>query len=114
MVRDTDSSSRTTCAASIATPVSRRRRLSGMSPREVALAACGCAMGVSRSRFMLVTAAARIPRYAGLAYLGAQLGENSTAWIKGHTWHMTILAIVLFAGLYALLRWSERKPSPAA
>ena len=27
---------------------------------------------------------------------------------------MTILAIVLFAGLYALLRWSERKPSPAA
>ena len=79
-----------------------------------ALAACGCAMGVSRSRFMLVTAAARIPRYAGLAYLGSQLGENSTAWIKGHTWHMAILAVALFAGLYALLRWSERKPSPAA
>lgn len=79
-----------------------------------ALAACGCAMGVSRSRFMLVTAAARVPRYAGLAYLGAQLGENSTAWIRSHTWHMTILAVALFAGLYALLRWSERKPSPAA
>ena len=79
-----------------------------------ALAACACAMGVSRTRFMLVTAAARIPRYAGLAYLGAQLGENSKDWLKGHTWHMTILAIVLFAGLYALLRWSERKPSPAA
>jgi len=79
-----------------------------------ALAACACAMGVSRTRFMLVTAAARIPRYAGLAYLGAQLGENSTAWIKGHTWHMTILAVGLFVGLYALLRWSERKPSPVA
>jgi membrane protein DedA with SNARE-associated domain len=79
-----------------------------------ALAACACAMGVSRSRFMLVTAAARIPRYAGLAYLGAQLGANSAAWIKGHTWHMTALAVALFVGLYALLRWSERKPSPAA
>lgn len=79
-----------------------------------ALAACACAMGVSRTRFMLVTAAARIPRYAGLAYLGSQLGENSTAWIKGHTWHMAILAVALFVGLYALLRWSERKPSPAA
>jgi membrane protein DedA with SNARE-associated domain len=73
-----------------------------------ALAACGCAMGVSRTRFMLVTAAARIPRYAGLAYLGSQLGENSTAWIRQHTWHMAALAVGLFFALYALLKWSER------
>ncbi|HEY2844464.1 MAG TPA: VTT domain-containing protein [Bryobacteraceae bacterium] len=79
-----------------------------------ALAACACAMGVSRSRFMLVTAAARIPRYAGLAYLGAQLGDNSKDWIKGHTWHMAALAVALFAVLFLLLRWSERKPTPAA
>ena len=80
------------------------------------LAACACAMGVSRTRFMLVTAAARIPRYAGLAYLGAQLGENSSAWIRAHTWHMSILAIVLFVVLYALLKWNERADgaTPAA
>jgi len=77
-----------------------------------ALAACACAMGVSRARFVLVMAAARIPRYAGLAYLGAQLGENSSAWIKAHTWHMTALAVVLLALLYALLKWNDRN-SPA-
>jgi len=77
--------------------------------------AFGCAMGVSRTRFMLVLAAARIPRYAALAYLGAQLGENSTAWIKGHTWHMGALAVALFAALYVLLKWNDRAAqSPAA
>jgi membrane protein DedA with SNARE-associated domain len=70
--------------------------------------ACACAMGVSRTRYMLVMAAARIPRYAGLAYLGAQLGENSTAWIKGHTWHMAAFAVALFGILYALLKWNDR------
>ena len=71
-------------------------------------AACSCAMGVSRTRFMLVMAAARIPRYAGLAYLGAQLGENSTAWIKGHTLHMSLVAAALFGALYMLLKWNDR------
>ena len=79
--------------------------------------ACSCAMGVSRTRFMLVMAAARIPRYAGLAYLGAQLGENSTAWIKGHTWQMGLVAAALFGALYALLKWNDRTrtsdPAPA-
>ncbi len=71
-------------------------------------AACVCAMGVSRTRYLLVLAAARIPRYAGLAYLGAQLGENSTAWIKAHTWHMAALAAALFVALYGLLKWNDR------
>lgn len=67
-----------------------------------------CAMGVSRTRFMLVLAAGRIPRYAGLAYLGAQLGENTNAWIRGHYWHMGAVAAALFGALYALLRWTDR------
>jgi len=75
-------------------------------------AACTCAMGVSRTRFMLVLAAARIPRYAGLAYLGVKLGENSTAWIKGHTWEMGVLAAALFGVLYALLKWNDRARDP--
>ena len=70
--------------------------------------ACACAMGVSRARFLLVMLAARVPRYAALAYLGAELGENSAAWIKSHTWHMGALAAALFVGLYWLVRWSDR------
>jgi membrane protein YqaA with SNARE-associated domain len=72
------------------------------------LAACACAIGVSRARFLGVIAVARIPRYGGLAYLGAQLGEGSTAWLKSHTWHMGALAAALFVALYGLLKWSDR------
>lgn len=67
-----------------------------------------CAMGVSRTRFMLVLAAGRIPRYAALAYLGAQLGENTNDWIRGHYWHMGAIAVALFGALYAILRWTDR------
>ena len=72
---------------------------------------CACAMGVKRGRYMAVIAAARIPRYAGMAYLGAQLGENSPAWLNQHLWHMGTGAVALFAGLYALLHWSDRMRS---
>jgi uncharacterized membrane protein YdjX (TVP38/TMEM64 family) len=76
--------------------------------------ACACAMGVSRTRFMLVLAAGRIPRYAGLAYLGAKLGEHTSAWIQGHYWHMGALAVGLFVALYGLLKWNDRAQAPAA
>jgi len=71
-------------------------------------AACAGAVGVSRTRFQIVLAAARIPRFAGLAYLGSQLGENSTAWLRAHIWHMLALAVLLFAALYALIRLADR------
>ena len=74
-------------------------------------AACTCAMGVSRTRFLLVLLVARVARYGGLAYLGAQLGANSTAWIKGHYWQMGALAVGLFGVLYALLKWNDRTRS---
>jgi membrane protein DedA with SNARE-associated domain len=65
-------------------------------------------MRVSRTRFLLVLSAARIPRYAGLAYLGAQLGENSAPWLRSHVWHMLALAALLFGVLYALIRRAGR------
>jgi membrane protein YqaA with SNARE-associated domain len=71
-------------------------------------AACAGAMQVGRMRFILVLAAARIPRYFALAYLGAVLGDNSTAWIKGHLWHMGAFAVALFIVLYCLIRWTDR------
>lgn len=80
-----------------------------------ALVACAGAMRVSRTRFLLLLAGARIARYGGLAYLGAELGENSTAWLKGHVWHMVAFAVVLFVVLYTLILWSGRhrvEPAP--
>jgi membrane protein DedA with SNARE-associated domain len=71
------------------------------------MALSACALGVSRTRYLGVMLAARIPRYGAMAYLGAQLGENSNAWLKDHLWHMGIISVALFAALYALLKFSE-------
>ncbi len=71
-------------------------------------AACAGALKVGRTRFLLVLTAARIPRYFALAYLGSQLGEGSTAWIKGHLWHMGGFAVLLFLVLFGLLKWSDK------
>jgi uncharacterized membrane protein YdjX (TVP38/TMEM64 family) len=72
-------------------------------------AACAGATCVPRWRFFLVLLVARIPRYFLLAYLGQQLGENSTAWLKSHGWHLAALAALLFLSLYALVRRLERE-----
>jgi membrane protein YqaA with SNARE-associated domain len=73
------------------------------------LAACAGATGVSRTRFFLILLIARIPRYGGLAYLGAKLGEkDSSAWLAGHAWYMVGVAVALFAGLYGTMMWADR------
>jgi uncharacterized membrane protein YdjX (TVP38/TMEM64 family) len=74
-----------------------------------AFAACAAAMGVSRTRFMVVLIAGRIPRYAGLAYLGAKLGESSAEWLRSHVWHMVGAALLLSAAFYGMIRWLDRK-----
>jgi membrane protein DedA with SNARE-associated domain len=77
-------------------------------PFKVFVASAG-AMGVSRPRFMLVLAMARLPRYLGLAYLGQQLGErDSEAWLKGHFWLMLGLVTLIGLALWALIRRTER------
>lgn len=72
------------------------------------MAISACALGVSRIRYLLVILAARVPRYAAMAYLGAQLGENSNAWLKSHLWQMGIGSLALFVALYILLKLSEK------
>jgi membrane protein YqaA with SNARE-associated domain len=76
-----------------------------------AFAACAGALGVKRRRFFAVLAVARIPRYAALAYLGAQLGENSTVWLRSHAWLLLSIAVALLLGLSLLIRWSDRANS---
>ena len=72
-------------------------------------AACAAAMGVPRLRFLLVIALARVPRYLALAYLGAQLGENSGVWLRGHMWQLLALAVLLALVLAALVRHANRE-----
>lgn len=72
------------------------------------MAVCAVALGARRGHFLGIMLLARIPRYGGMAYLGAQLGENSTRWLGQHVLHMGVLAAVLFVLLYALLRYSAR------
>lgn len=73
-----------------------------------AFAGCAAALGVRRSRFLLVIAAARIPRYFALAYLGAELGQNSLHWVTAHMWQLLTLAAALAALLFLLIRVSDR------
>jgi membrane protein YqaA with SNARE-associated domain len=77
-------------------------------------AACAGAMGENRIKFLLVLAAARIPRYFALVYLGATLREESTPWIKAHLLQMGVFAVILFVALYALVRFTDRKRVAAA
>lgn len=75
---------------------------------------CAAAMGVPMRRYLLVMLAARLPRYFGLAYLGRELGEHSSAWLKQHVWHMAVFAALLFVFLFLVIRLSERRSTATA
>jgi membrane protein DedA with SNARE-associated domain len=77
------------------------------------MAVCAVALGARRGRFLGIMLLARIPRYGGMAYLGAQLGENSTRWLSQHVVHLGVLAAALFVLLYALLRYSAQARAAA-
>jgi membrane protein DedA with SNARE-associated domain len=74
-----------------------------------AFAGCAAAMGVTRKRFLLVLAAARIPRYAALAYLGATLGEHSGTWLRDHGWYLLALGVLVAAVLGLVVRRAGRE-----
>jgi membrane protein YqaA with SNARE-associated domain len=74
-----------------------------------AFCACAAAMGVSRKRFLVVLAAARIPRYAALAYLGSTLGEHSGTWLHDHGWYLLALGVVLAAALGLVVQRASRE-----
>ena len=74
-----------------------------------AFAACAAALGVPRARFLLILFAARLPRYLALAYLGAQLGADSGAWLHAHMWHLLAFAALLTVALTLLARRANRE-----
>jgi membrane protein DedA with SNARE-associated domain len=70
---------------------------------------CSGAMRVNRWRFYATLLAGRIPRYVGLGYLGAILGEESKAklWVKSHLLAMGGFAVLLALALYLLIRLND-------
>jgi membrane protein YqaA with SNARE-associated domain len=70
---------------------------------------CAGVFKVSPLTYMVVLLLARVPRYLGLAYLGSELGVESTAWLKAHVWQMCGIAAALFLFLYLLIFVAERR-----
>ena len=67
------------------------------------------ALEVSPVTFTVVLAAARIPRYFFLAWMGTRLGEDTLPYLKGHIWELLLLALTLFVVLYLLIRFLDRR-----
>lgn len=66
------------------------------------------ALGMNRLHFVLVILAARIPRYFGLAYLGAQLGDEPLRYLKTHVFQFLGLSVALFLFLLFLVKLKDR------
>ena len=73
-------------------------------PTKVFVISAG-ALGMHPVAFLLAVLAGRAPRYAGLAWLGSQLGEHSLAWLRQHVWHLAG-ATLAFCLLIVLLIWT--------
>lgn len=69
-------------------------------------------LGTSLWEFVPVVLLARIIRYFGEVWLGIQLGENSTRFLKTHVWHFVGGAALLFLTLYLFILWRDRRRTP--
>jgi membrane protein YqaA with SNARE-associated domain len=65
-------------------------------------------LSASFTEFLIVILAARILRYFGEAWLGIQLGRESTTFLKTHAWHFVFGSVALFASLYLFILWRDR------
>ncbi|MDX2151255.1 MAG: VTT domain-containing protein [Bryobacteraceae bacterium] len=66
------------------------------------------ALRVRPLTFFATVVAARVPRYGFLAWLGAQIGENSVAWLRSHVRELLLFALALFALLYLMVKLAEK------
>lgn len=73
---------------------------------------CAGAFGVRPLSFGITIIIARIPRYFGMAWLGAQVGVHSVDYLRAHVWELVAFAVGLFAFLYLLIKIRDRM-SPA-
>ena len=75
---------------------------------------CSGALRINQVSFLLTVVVARLLRYGGESFLGVQMGEHSTRYLSDHARELVFIAVALFAGLYALIRLSDRWRKPAA
>lgn len=69
---------------------------------------CAGALGVRPLMFALTILLARIPRYFGMAWLGAKVGEHSLDYLRAHMWELCAFAAGLFVFLYLLIKLRDR------
>jgi membrane protein YqaA with SNARE-associated domain len=77
-------------------------------PLKLFVASAG-ALGTKMRSFLAVVALARIFRFGGDAWLGLVVGESSAGFLKSHSWHFLIAAVILFVVLYLLVRLSDHQ-----
>jgi len=70
---------------------------------------CSGALGNSPFWFTVVLAAARVPRYFGLAWLGVHLGPYTVPWFKSHMIVLLAGSAALFIVLFFAVRLAERR-----
>ena len=68
---------------------------------------CAGALGIPLRAFLVVLAAARIPRYFAIAYLGRKLGEESLTYLTTHKWDLALIALGLFVFAFLLVKLSD-------
>lgn len=74
---------------------------------------CSGVLGIRRVYFLGAVLLARILRYGGEAYLGAQMGEHSTQYLSEHARPLMAIAAALFVALYTLIRLTDHWRKPA-
>lgn len=72
------------------------------------------ALGVHPAAFVAVILAARVPRYVGLAYLGAQLGTGAGAFLKAHLRDLTLIAVAVLVLCVFLVKFADWMRARAA
>jgi membrane protein YqaA with SNARE-associated domain len=77
-------------------------------PLKIFIVSAG-ALEESTLTFIIVLAAARIPRYLFLAWLGTRLGRETIPYLRHHAWEFGVLAAALFAILYLLTSFLHRR-----
>jgi membrane protein YqaA with SNARE-associated domain len=72
------------------------------------------AMGVKPWQFMATVAAARLPRYFGLAYFGVHYGNEAGVWLRSHVWQLVAFSLALCLAMALAARWVSRPVSEEA
>jgi membrane protein YqaA with SNARE-associated domain len=77
-------------------------------PLKIFIVSAG-ALEESPLSFIMVLAAARIPRYLFLAWLGTRLGRETIPYLRHHAWEFGVLAAALFVVLYFSVSFLHRR-----